>query len=250
MQFVKLTKKDIEKGNLILVNQDKPIKTYNYQQITYINETTDQKMDRNAARLLNQIFDQLHCHQDIIFVSGFRSFQEQEDIYQSSLRKNGKSYTQKYVAFPHCSEHETGLAIDLALNKEKIDFICPDFPYSGICEQWRNLANDYGFIERYTEEKKTITHIAQEPWHFRYVGFPHSVIMKEKNLCLEEYHEFIKNYSIHRPYVYGFDQNVIEIFYVKLSTEQVTLCLKDNVAYQVSGNNSDGVIVTTWRSIL
>lgn len=250
MKILELTKNNIAKGNLILVNQNHPLKSVDDQQITYINETTDQKMDRNAARLLNKVFEKLHCHDDIVFVSGYRSSQEQEEIYQDSLIENGEDYTKKFVALPHCSEHETGLAIDLALNKKDIDFICPDFPYSGICEEWRNLANDYGFIERYTKEKKEMTHIAQEPWHFRYVGFPHSAIMKEKNLCLEEYHDFIKQYTIHHPYTYVLRQNIIEIFYVHLSTEKTTICLKDEVAYQISGNNSDGVIITTWRTIL
>lgn len=250
MKLVKLSQKDIDKGNLILINQNHPLKTIDEQQMIYINEMTNQKMNRNVARILNKIFEKLHCEQDIVFVSGYRSSQEQKDIYQDSLIKNGENYTKKYVALPHCSEHETGLAIDLALNKEDIDLICPDFPYSGICEEWRNLANDYGFIERYTEEKKKITGIAKEPWHFRYVGFPHSLIMKEKNLCLEEYHDFIKKYTIHHPYIYILRQNIIEIFYVKLLYKNTTLCLKDEVTYQVSGNNSDGVIITTWRSIL
>ena len=32
-----------------------------------------------------------------------------------------------------------------------------------------------------------MTGIGAEPWHFRYVGLPHSVIMTEQKIVLEEY---------------------------------------------------------------
>ncbi|MDN6909595.1 hypothetical protein EXW21_16600, partial [Enterococcus faecium] len=40
---------------------------------------------------------------------------------------------------------------------------------------------------RYPEDKTELTGIQYEPWHIRYVGLPHSAIMKEKNFVLEEY---------------------------------------------------------------
>ncbi len=43
------------------------------------------------------------------------------------------------------------------------------------------------FILRYPEDKTELTGIQYEPWHIRYVGLPHSAIMKEKNFVLEEY---------------------------------------------------------------
>ena len=46
---------------------------------------------------------------------------------------------------------------------------------------------DYGFIVRYQEDKEAITGFLAECWHIRYVGVRHSVIMRDQNLCLEEY---------------------------------------------------------------
>ncbi len=37
-----------------------------------------------------------------------------------------------------------------------------------------------------------LTGIQYEPWHIRYVGLPHSAIMKEKNFVLEEYMDYLK----------------------------------------------------------
>ena len=82
----------------------------------------------------------------------------------------------------------------MRLNKNDIDFICPDFPYEGVCQRFRKEVVKYGFIERYPEGKENITKIAPEPWHFRYVGFPHSEIMRDKNLALEEYVDYIRGF--------------------------------------------------------
>ena len=46
---------------------------------------------------------------------------------------------------------------------------------------------EYGFILRYPADKTAITRISHEPWHIRYVGTAHSLIMRDENLCLEEY---------------------------------------------------------------
>ena len=46
---------------------------------------------------------------------------------------------------------------------------------------------EYGFIIRYPADKTAITGISYEPWHIRYVGTEHSIIMRNENLCLEEY---------------------------------------------------------------
>ena len=246
MQTRTFNQKDIYNGNLILVNQNHPLHDDYQLDIEYLHQTSSHQLDKIVNQLLNQCMNHLHSQEEIIVTSGYRSFQEQTSLYEQSLKDNGKDYTQKFVALPHCSEHETGLAFDLALNQENIDLICPSFPQIGICQQFRELCYDYGFIERYGETKQDITHIAHEPWHFRYVGFPHSLIMKEKNLCLEEYHEFLKAYSIYQPYTYVVNHRVFDIFYVPVEQKE-SIALRSDAIYQVSGNNQDGVIVTVWR---
>ncbi|MHA4899902.1 M15 family metallopeptidase, partial [Enterococcus faecium] len=51
---------------------------------------------------------------------------------------------------------------------------------------------NYGLILRYPEDKTALTGIQYEPWHIRYVGFPHSAIMKEKNFVLAESMDYLK----------------------------------------------------------
>ena len=46
---------------------------------------------------------------------------------------------------------------------------------------------EYGFVIRYQEDKEKLTGYLAECWHIRYVGLPHSLDMRDRNLCLEEY---------------------------------------------------------------
>jgi len=144
-------------------------------------------LEREAARALTRLMAELDGWKHIVPVSGWRSWEEQQAIYEESFRENGPEFTKRYVAPPGHSEHQTGLAIDLGLRQGEIDFIRPLFPYEGISQRFRELAPVYGFIERYPAGKEDITGIAHEPWHFRYVGTPHAEKMTVLGLALEEY---------------------------------------------------------------
>lgn len=250
MKTIKLTESDIYKGSLILVNADYPYFNKDSKNILVpVNyKYPDIVMNNTAVNFLHTSLVKISAGDSIVPVSGYRSSEEQTEIYNDSLQDNGKEFTEKYVALPNHSEHQTGLAIDLALNSEDIDFICPDFPYGGICDEFRNTAPDYGFVQRYTKDKEKITGISNEPWHFRYVGYPHSKIMTELGLCLEEYINYIKRYDKNHRLRHRFSESImIEIFYVPLSGDEMVIEMPKNSVYQVSGNNVDGFIITIWR---
>ena len=197
MRAISLTQADIYKGELILVNAEHPYfeNLAKPNLVPAASGNADILLEQNTATHLSQVMEKINGWQQIVPVSGWRSLKEQQDIFKQSLKDNGRTFTQQFVALPGKSEHQTGLAIDLGLKKESIDFIRPDFPYIGICQQFREKSVPYGFIERYPREKEHITGIAHEPWHFRYVGTPHAEIMREHHFCLEEY--------IDRNYVAG-----------------------------------------------
>lgn len=144
-------------------------------------------LEWEAALALEALMGSLDGWRSIVPVSGWRPFQEQEDIYQNSLREHGLEFTQKYVALPGHSEHQTGLAIDLGLKGPEVDFIRPAFLYEGVCQTFRERAANFGFVERYPAGKETVTGIAHEPWHFRYVGPAHTRELVRRGLVLEEY---------------------------------------------------------------
>ena len=123
--------------------------------------------------------------------AGWRSVSYQQQLFDNQVyeymqdgfsRKNAESATSKTVADPGSSEHHLGLAFDITV---------PGVSFKGT-KQANWMAEhcwEYGFILRYTEEKEDITGFIAEPWHFRYVGVEHSLIMRDENLCLEEYIE-------------------------------------------------------------
>lgn len=180
---------------------------------------------------LQRLISAVHGEEDIVPVSGYRSHQEQIALYQNSLEENGRAFTEQFVAKPGCSEHETGLAIDVGLKKDVIDFIRPDFPYVGICQKFREMAPYYGWIQRYTKQKQNLTHIAEEPWHFRYVGYPHARIMDKMDWCLEEYCDFLfTKTSAEKPLRFRDDYHQFAIWYAKDSG-----CIKvDTISYETS----------------
>jgi D-alanyl-D-alanine dipeptidase/carboxypeptidase len=142
------------------------------------------------------------------------------------------------------------LAIDLAESRGEIDFIRPDFPYTGICGRFRALAVQYGFIERYPAGSEAITQIAHEPWHFRYVGYPHSETMKKEELTLEEYTDYLKQFSYYGTHLhFKRHERDFEIFFVPIqSNKELVIDIPEGIPCQVSGNNEDGFVVTLWRN--
>lgn len=234
----------IHSGLLVLVNAEHPIRRRERPVLAPAAPGSDVLLDTRAAAMLTGLISRLGAAGEIVPVSGWRSMREQREIWDGSMAENGTEFTRKYVALPGCSEHQTGLAIDLALRSDNIDFIRPDFPYDGICGRFRALAADYGFIERYQAGKEHITGIATEPWHFRYVGRPHARLMSDNGLCLEEYVELLRSYPYPerlletRGGVYEAD--------VGFAFAKSKLELPD-APYQISGNNVDGYIYTLWR---
>ncbi len=234
----------IHNGLLILVNAEHPIQHMERPVLAPAVPGSDILLDTRAAAMLSGVISRIGAAGEIVPVSGWRSEAEQREIWDGSMRDSGEEFTRKYVALPGCSEHQTGLAIDLALRADNIDFIRPEFPYDGVCGRFRALAADYGFVERYQSGKEGVTGIAAEPWHFRYVGRPHARIMCEMGLCLEEYVEYLRAY----PYPERLLEVRGEVYEAEVgfAGARDALGLPD-APYQVSGNNVDGYIYTLWR---
>ena len=126
--------------------------------------------------------------------AAYRSYQDQQDILEKKVKEymnsNGLSRTKalsaarKTVADPGTSEHHTGLAFDMTVPGTSA------FLGTAQCTWLHRHCWDYGFIVRYQEDKEDITGFLAEAWHIRYVGKPHSTVMRDQNLCLEEYLEY------------------------------------------------------------
>lgn len=145
------------------------------------------EVDPEAQRHLDQMIQAAknEINKEIIAFSGFRSYNYQNRLYNSSVEKNGEEYAQRYSAKPGHSEHQTGLAFDLGGQmKYWLEMEFAD-TQEGI---WLSEnAHRFGFILRYPKGKEDITGYAYEPWHFRYVGREHAERIYSEGLTLEEY---------------------------------------------------------------
>ncbi|RDU24913.1 M15 family metallopeptidase [Anaerosacchariphilus polymeriproducens] len=249
MNKISLTKEQIYFGSLILVNHEYPLVEMGLDPLVTNLEKSDIKLQRQASVLLSNLMREINGWKEIVPVSGWRSLGEQQKIWNDTVKERGWEYARKYVAVPGHSEHQTGLAIDLGLNQNNIDFICPEFPYFGICQQFRERAASYGFIERYPAGKESITGIGHEPWHFRYVGVPHAQIIINEGLTLEEYISFIKQfYYGNKTYsIHGGGQNISISYISAIQAADTEIKVGHNKPYSISGNNTDGFILTEWR---
>lgn len=235
----------VHEGPLVLVNASHPLKHLRHGILTAADYRYPSVLiNIEAAKQLQACLTAVGASDEIVPVSGFRSMAEQEKIWADTLLESGEDFTKKYVAIPGCSEHQSGLAIDLGRAGENIDFICPELPYDGIFGKFRERIAEYGFIERYQEGKEGITEISPEPWHFRYVGVPHAALIHEYGLCLEEYRAMI--YQKPRRLRLADDQ-LVNISHVSSKGEWTAL-EEPQGRYEISGDNVDGFIVTVWES--
>ncbi len=252
-----LDKAAIYRGNLILINRDHPIRCTKTdlaqvpRTLMPAAETVRAVMyaDRECLRQLQALLISCQAKREIAVTSAYRSNTEQQYLYETSLAERGQQFTESYVARPGESEHQIGLAIDVGENVERYDEICPSFPDTGICGMFKQKAARYGYIQRYKEGKEYLTKIACEPWHFRYVGFPHSVIMEKNKFCLEEYIDYLREFRADQKHLF-FEQKamIYEIYYVPANSGLTIVPISNPDHYDISGNNIDGFIVTTAHS--
>ncbi|OQR53916.1 D-alanyl-D-alanine carboxypeptidase family protein [Bacillus sp. CDB3] len=236
---IEITKEEIYKGDLLLVNKDYPVKkdsirsdiinvNHNSELVRgYVIFDRNLRLSKDVVKKFLNVVDAAgkESVNHFLISSGYRDFQEQRQLYE----KMGSDY-----ALPAgYSEHNLGLSLDVGSTQKKMDK-APEGKW--IAENvWK-----HGFVLRYPKNKSNITGIQYEPWHIRYVGLPHSAIMQKKKITLEEYLDFLKEKKEITTDVEG---KKYTVSYYKVSGNR-KVNVPANKQYEISGNNMDGVIVT------
>lgn len=119
--------------------------------------------------------------------SGYRSYSDQVSVYSGWVAQKGQKTADELSARPGTSEHQTGLAVDLAA----VPANCSLEACFGKTAQGTWLAANawrYGFLLRYPADKVAVTGYQYEPWHFRYVGVPLATELHRQHVkTLEEF---------------------------------------------------------------
>lgn len=115
--------------------------------------------------------------------STYRPYDNQLNIYNRYVARDGVEEADTYSARAGHSEHQTGLVADV----QGSSYDYNRFGETPENEYVLNNAYKYGFIVRYTNEKVSITGYKAEPWHLRYVGTDIATIIQEKHITYDEY---------------------------------------------------------------
>ena len=140
-----------------------------------------------AADAFEKMEDALNEGLYILANSTYRSYEDQEKIFNDYRIIYGEAYALNYAAKPGFSEHQTGLVVDIASKNSNI------FANSKEYDWVKENAYKYGFIERYPKDKESITGYKYEAWHYRYVGKDIAKYIYENNITYEEYYYMFLN---------------------------------------------------------
>ena len=250
-----LFRTDILKGDLMLVNRDYHTSDTSETLVTYYEKRNEHYSVRDtevkglpqcvdAFTAMTQAFFDATGVEGLQVVDGYRTQAQQKNLADKDKTAAGNPAKTPPAGF---SEHETGLALDVNVYQHGEG---KEFDGTGDFAWIYEHCAEYGFVLRYAADKVGTTQFASEPWHFRYVGVPHAIYMKENNLCLEEYLAQMQLYTYEGEHLELKDAEgkTYEAFYVPALSEDeagiVEVPVPAECAYTLSGDNQNGFIVT------
>lgn len=175
----------VNKSNYLPEDYNVKLKTING------NMKVDERVYNDLKQMLS---DAKNEDLDLLICSSYRSTDKQKKLFNNKVKEyekkgynNEEAYREAsyWILIPGTSEHETGLSVDIV----SMEYQILDEEQENTKEQKWLIENSYkyGFVLRYPTNKKDITGINYEPWHYRYVGKENALIMKKLDVCLEEY---------------------------------------------------------------
>lgn len=155
----------------------------------------------------NNMIKNINNDEDVKIVSGYRSYDYQKNLF---IKEDNISNI-KSVMPPGASEHQSGLAIDISINK--LNYLLDESLDESNTYKWLvDNSYKYNFIVRYKKDKINYTSVIYEPWHLRYVDSIVAEICYNKNWCLEELYDYLHNNKlIYKNYVLFLDNKTLKI---------------------------------------
>jgi len=243
---------DISRGYLVLVNHEHKfelparldlVNIANHRESNFRVLGQNYLLERSVVGKLDEMmyaFIAETGNTTVAVISAFRNHNAQQVVLDDLIRRMGRTEALRWAAIPGHSEHHTALAVDFGIYSGGTR---STFTGTGATAWFYRNSADFGFIRRYPENRFEITQVSYEPWHFRFVSLPHSIIIHQHNWVLEEYIERIRNYTFEEPFEFEHDGIVYEIYFIMDTEVPIPL----NSEFTISGNNIDGFIVTVIR---
>lgn len=242
-----VTKENALYGSLILVNNsheytfpsddhspdanDHLIKIYDYNKNNGGNYTfsgSELWLHESAVPYAHNMLNKMASDMGTTYMitSAYRTYDEQKEVANS--------------AGPGYSDHHTGYCFSM---RSENGSLSPN-DYEWLHEN----AHNYGFVIRYPESKAPSTGVNGYPNCLRYVGTAHANLMKQNDLCLEEYIEYLKQNAKNDPIgVKCSNGEEYFVYYYAFEGKQINIKVPvdaDRYPYQISGTNDGGIVVT------
>lgn len=174
---------------LLLVNSTHPLADDYSVDLTELRN--GQSVDTRILSDLQEMFDAARSEDIYPIVSdAYRTREDQQTLMDDVIQnyedegyssEEASSKAEQVIAKPGTSEHETGLAIDIAGDDDY------DQDTDSVLEWMNGNAYKYGFILRYPSGKESVTGAEAENDHYRYVGKEAAKVIHDQGICLEEY---------------------------------------------------------------
>ena len=155
-------------------------------------------VDARIADDLSQMITDARAQGLKVYLScGYTDAGAQEHIYNRAAERYGEFRALSIVGRPEESEHRSGLAVDITdrYYEEKTAAL----ENTELFVWLKMHCSEYGFILRYPKDKKAVTGMIYQPWHFRYVGEEAARFMTENRLALEEFLDLYRFADWDRP---------------------------------------------------
>ena len=248
-ETISRSSEEVHRGDLILANEEHPVefdteaidegtsKDISFVTIKSILDTHDSPkpytaadwevgLDRTAALAMDAWFTAFYKKsgsQDIRMIGGYRPDSDDHDYH------TGRT-----------------LVIGVYPDNESSNFYKPEGDYKWLADH----AAEYGFIQRYPEDKdgwfdENIT--SRRSATYRYVGIAPATYISENNMCLEEFLDEIRDYSIDSMLQVKSGDAEYGMYYIPANNsvgETSFSVPSGDTSYTVSGNNIDGFIIT------
>ena len=170
----------------VVVNKKRPLNPKSWKPTDLTSVTvggTSGKLRKAAASALKRMAAASNSAtgRTLTITSSYRSYTTQVSVYKRWKALYGKKKADLLSARPGYSEHQTGLAVDVAQKGTS----CGLSACFGNTKTGKWLAKNawkYGYIVRYPKGKTSVTGYDYEPWHLRYVGKALATYMHNKNI--------------------------------------------------------------------
>lgn len=184
-------KTDISKGELMLVNRLYGLES-DYEpddivdvssQYAYSGVKISEKILDNIIALIEDASSEGYT---FVMSDGYRSYKEQETIFEKYKNAYGYNEADKIVARAGHSEYQTGISFNLVPLYKNYDKPKESDEYKWLSDN----AYRYGFIFRLPDGKSNITGFNSSTWRLRFVGSEAANIIKSEDITFEEYYAY------------------------------------------------------------